>query len=57
MVDAQSLWSVGAMALKLSVNSDIPIMKFGRWSILTFLQYIHEQMSHLSKGVSADMSN
>ena len=45
------------MALKLSVKSETLIMKFGRWYILTFLQYIHEKIAHLIKGVSNDMSN
>ena len=32
-------------------------MKFGWWSSLTFMQYMHEQITHLSKVVSTDISN
>ena len=44
------------MSLKLSRKSDTLIIKFGRRSSLNFLQYTHEQIAHLSKGVSTDMS-
>ena len=45
------------MALNLSVKSDTLIMHFVWWSSLTFLQYIHEKIAHLSKGVYNDTSN
>ena len=32
-------------------------MHFVWWSSLTFLQYIHEKIAHLSKGVYNDTSN
>ena len=57
MVNTHSLWAIGVMELNMSVNIDILIMKFGWWSSLTFLQYIHEKIYNLSKGVSTDMSN
>ena len=57
MVDTHSLQAGGAMALNLSGNSDTLIMKFGWWSSLTFLKYIHEQIAFLSEVVSTDMSN
>jgi len=44
------------MALKLHGYSDTTIKKFGRWSSLTFLGYIHNQIAHLSNGVAASMS-
>ena len=44
------------MALKLNVYDDITIQKFGRWTSTTFLQYVHTQIAHLSKGVAISMS-
>ena len=44
------------MAMKLNGASDTTIMKQGRWRSLTFLQYIHNQIAHLSKDLSAQMS-
>ena len=41
----------GAIALKLHSESNTTIMKVVQWSELTFLQYIHNQISHLSKGL------
>ena len=46
----------GAMVLKLHGYSDTTIKKFGGWSSLTFLEYIHNQIAHLSNGVAASMS-
>ena len=57
MTDTPPLRDGGVMSLKLSGKSDTLIMKFGRWYSLNILQYIHEQIAHLSKGVSTDMSN
>ena len=52
IVGVHSLRAGGAMALKLHSESDTTIMKHGRWSGLTFLQYIHNQIGHLSKDLS-----
>ena len=56
LVGAHSLRAGGAMALKLAGTEDTTIMKMGRWSGLTFLQYIHNQIAHLSTGLAAKMS-
>jgi hypothetical protein len=56
LVGAHSLRAGGAMALKLNGAKDTTIMKMGRWSGLTFLQYIHNQIAHLSTGLSNKMS-
>ena len=56
LIGAHSLQAGGAMALKLHGQSDTTIMKMGRWTSLTFLQYIHNQIAHLSKDVSKKMS-
>ena len=44
------------MAMKLHGESDTTIMKMGRWTSLTFLQYIHNQIVHLSTDLSNKMS-
>ena len=44
------------MALNLNGYDDTVTMKMGRWRSLTFLQYIHNQIAHLSKDVSKKMS-
>jgi hypothetical protein len=56
LISLHSFRAGGAMALKLSGASDTTIMKFGRWKSLTFLQYIHNQIAHISAGVSKAMS-
>jgi hypothetical protein len=56
LVGPHSLRAGGAMALKLAGTEDTTIMKMGRWSGMTFLQYIHNQIAHLSTGLSASMS-
>ena len=56
MVGSHSLRAGGAMALKLHGYDDTTIMKMGGWSGLTFLQYIHNQIAHLSKDISRKMS-
>ena len=56
LIGAHSLRAGGATALKLSGASDIDIKKYGRWSSLTFTQYIHTQIAHLSSRVSTKMS-
>lgn len=55
LVGAHSYRGGGAMALKLHGYGDTTIMKFSRWSSLTFVMYIHSQIAHLSKGVSSNM--
>ena len=56
LIAAHSLRAGGAMALKLHGYNDTTIMKMGRWTSLTFLQYIHSQIAHLSKDISSKMS-
>jgi hypothetical protein len=56
LVGSHSLRAGGAMALKLQGFNDTTIMKQGRWRSLTFLQYIHNQIAHLSKDMSNKMS-
>jgi hypothetical protein len=56
LVGVHSLRAGGAMALKLTGADDTTIMKMGRWTSLTFLQYIHEQIAHLSADLSTQMS-
>ena len=56
LIGLHSFRAGGAMAMKLTGSSDTTIMKFGRWKSLTFLQYIHNQIAHISTGVSLAMS-
>ena len=56
LIGVHSLRAGGAMALKLQGEEDTTIMKIGRWTSLTFLQYIHNQIAHLSKNMSIKMS-
>ena len=56
LIGVHSLRAGGAMALKLQGASDTTIMKMGRWTSLTFLQYIHNQIAHLNKDISKKMS-
>jgi hypothetical protein len=56
LVGPHSLRAGGAMALKLTGADDTTIMKMGRWSGLTFLQYIHNQIAHISVGLADQMS-
>lgn len=51
-----SLRAGGAMAIAVNGELDRNIKKMGRWSTDTFLMYIHEQISHLTKRISANMS-
>ena len=44
------------MAMKLHGLDDTTIMKQGRWTSLTFLQYIHNQIAHLALDISKRMS-
>ena len=56
LIGAHSLRAGGAMALKLHGYADTTIMNMGRWTLLTFLQYIHNQIAHLSCDISRKMS-
>ena len=56
LVRENSLRAGGAMELKLHGYNDTTIMKMGRWTSLTFLQYIQNQISHLSKNIPQKMS-
>ena len=56
MVGVHSLRAGGAMALKLQGVADTIIQKQGRWTSMTFLQYIHNQIAHLTKDLSTKMS-
>ena len=55
-VSSHSLRAGGAMAMKLSGESDSTIMWVGRWSSLTYLAYIHLQIGALTAGVAWRMS-
>ena len=56
LIGAHSLRAGGAMALRLHGFADTIIMKMGRWTSLTFLQYIHTQIAHLATDISQKMS-
>ena len=56
LIGVHSLRAGGAMAMELNGVSDTTIMKQGRWHVLTFLQYIHNQIAHLSHDLSQKMS-
>ena len=57
LVGVHSYRAVGDMAIKLNgEESDTTIMKVGRWTSMTFLQYIHNQIAHLHKNLSKQMS-
>ena len=57
LVGVHSLRAGGAMALKLHGADDTTIMKAGRWTSLTFLEYIHNQIAHISKDLSKQMGS
>ena len=54
-VGSHSLRVGGAMALQLNGISDTTIKKAGRWTSMAFLQCIHNQIGHLSAGLSQAM--
>ena len=56
-VGSHSLRAGGAMTLKLNEISGTLIKKAGRWTSMAFLQYIHNQIGHLSTGLSLKMNN
>jgi hypothetical protein len=55
-ISPHSLRAGGAMAMKLSGESDSTIMKVGRWTSLTYLTYIHSQIGTLTAGLAWRMS-
>ncbi len=55
-VSSHSLRTGGAMAMKLSGAMDSTIMHIGRWTLLTYLTYIHTQNGALLTGVAWKMS-
>jgi hypothetical protein len=55
-VSTHSLRAPGAMALKLQGVDDSLIMKIGRSMGLTFLTYIHSQISALNTGLATKMA-
>ena len=55
-VGSHSLRAGGAVALAVNGASRDMIKKIGRWSSDTFLMYIHEQISQLTKGVAERMA-
>ena len=56
LIGVHSLQTGGAMVIKLQGENDTTIMKQGHWTSMTFLQYIHNQIAHLSKNLSTKMS-
>jgi hypothetical protein len=56
-VGAHSLRAGGAMAMKLNGCDLISIMKAGRWTSLTFLTYIHNQVAHLGANITHRMAS
>ena len=55
-IDTHSLRGGGANALSLAGYSDRAIQKMGRWRSATFLEYICDQLSAFSEGMSKSMS-
>ncbi len=54
-IDTHSLCSGGANALALSGYSDMQIQKMGRWKGATFKEYVREELSCFSTGMSTAM--
>ena len=55
-VSSHSLRAGGAMALALAGESPTIIMRVGRWTLATYLTYIHSQIGALAKGLAWKMS-
>jgi len=55
-IGVHSLRAGGAMALKMMGVSDTIIKKQGRWTSMTFLEYIHNQLAIFAKDLSRKMS-
>ncbi len=56
LIGPHSLRASGAMQLKLTGVSDSMIQKLGRWRSLTWLTYLHGQISCLARAVAAAMA-
>ena len=56
-VGSHSLRAGGAMAMKLNGCDLVTIMKGGRWTSLTFLTYIHNQIAHLGANITGRMAS
>ena len=46
----------GVMAMKLNGCDMVQIMKVGRWTSLTFLTYIHNQIAHMGANIGQHMA-
>ena len=55
-INTHSLRSGGANALSLAGYKEHQIQKMGRWNGKTFKEYISEQLSNFSEGMSEAMS-
>jgi hypothetical protein len=55
LIDTHSLRIGGANALSLAGYSDRQIQKMGRWRGETFKEYVREQLSNFSEGMSRSM--
>ena len=55
-IDTHSLRAGGANALSLSGFSEYQIQKMGRWRSETFKEYISDQLSSFTDGMSEAMS-
>ena len=55
-IDTHSLRSGGANALSLAGYEEFQIQKMGRWNSRTFKEYISDQLSNFSEGMSEAMS-
>ena len=51
-----SLRASGAMQLKLNGVSDAMVQKMGRWTSAPWLQYLHGQITRLTRGLSEKMA-
>jgi len=54
-IDTHSFRAGGANALHLGGYTDLQIQKMGRWKGDTFKEYISDQLSSFSKGMSKNM--
>jgi len=54
-INTHSLRIGGACALALAGYDDVQIMKMGRWRGATFQEYIRENLSNYSEGMSTKM--
>jgi len=56
-VGSHSLRAGGAMAMFVTKHDTIAIQKAGQWTSSTFLDYIHNQIDVVTRGLSQAMSN